>query len=160
MASTARRRRPWREAWTGARERLGARPTPEQAAWLDRWWPLAEPGERAEIGRTRDEAWAGVVRRIEVGVAVAIDYAASPRRHRHGTLAAYRHGRAVEPVPDGSCDLRLEKRAMVIRGASVHAVHDKQYEQWVVDISLEAKQAAQLGTCHTLSGWSSTRYCG
>jgi SAM-dependent MidA family methyltransferase len=102
------------QSWSGPRtvevapngkERLGAPPTAGDAAWLDRWWPLGEPGDRAEVGRVRDEAWADVVRRIEAGLAVAIDYAADPARHRHGTLAAYRRGRAVRPVPDGSCDI-------------------------------------------------------
>src|SRR5262249_42219086 len=44
------------------------------------------------------------------GVAVAIDYAHARADRaagavRCGTLAAYRDGRPVRPVPDGSCDL-------------------------------------------------------
>ncbi|MET0916315.1 MAG: SAM-dependent methyltransferase [Jiangellaceae bacterium] len=95
------------EPETGA-ERLGNPPGPDDLSWLARWWPLdeAEPGARAEIGRERDSAWADAVRRVRRGVLVAIDY-----WHRRGdrppagTLAAYRAGRMVPPVPDGSCDI-------------------------------------------------------
>jgi SAM-dependent MidA family methyltransferase len=84
-------------------ERLGDPAAEQDRAWLDRWWPL-NTGERAEVGRPRDEAWAGVIKRIEHGVAVAVDYA-----HRHWarfpSLTGYRDGRPVAPVPDGSCDI-------------------------------------------------------
>ena len=74
--------------------------------WLDRWWPLAEPGDRAEIGLARDNAWASVVQRLDHGLAVAIDYGHTRAgRPPYGSLAGYRDGRACEPVPDGSCDL-------------------------------------------------------
>ncbi len=86
-------------------ERLGPPLITDDDAWLGQWWPLAAPGERAELGRTRDDAWADVVQRLDRGLAVAIDYAATPACHRHGTLAAYRDGRAVRRVPDGSRDL-------------------------------------------------------
>ncbi len=75
-------------------------------AWLERWWPLAEPGDRAEIGITRDTAWADVVRRLADGVAVAIDYGHTrDRRPPFGTLTGYAAGRVRDPVPDGFCDL-------------------------------------------------------
>ena len=34
--------------------------------WLQRWWPLDErpPGTRAEVGTTRDRAWADLMRRV------------------------------------------------------------------------------------------------
>lgn len=90
---------------TGA-ERLGPPPGPEDLAWLARWWPAAESGERAEIGRTRDEAWASVIARLARGTAIAIDYAHPvDDRPPAGTLAGYRDGRRVLPVPDGSCDI-------------------------------------------------------
>jgi SAM-dependent MidA family methyltransferase len=87
-------------------ERPGPEPGPEQRAWLETWWPLGEVGNRAEIGLMRDAAWRQAVGALERGVAVAVDYA-----HEHdarpplGTLTGYAHGRQVEPVPDGSCDL-------------------------------------------------------
>jgi SAM-dependent MidA family methyltransferase len=78
--------------------------------WLDRWWPLTGIGARAEVGSTRDAAWAAAVGRVRRGVAFAIDYAHTRADRaagavRCGTLAAYRDGWAVRPVPDGSCDL-------------------------------------------------------
>ncbi|MFJ8695040.1 SAM-dependent methyltransferase [Streptomyces roseolilacinus] len=87
-------------------ERLGAPVTGADAAWLDRWWPLGEPGGRAEIGRPRDEAWAAAVRTLSAGLAVAVDYAhTADARPPFGTLTGFREGREVPPVPDGTCDL-------------------------------------------------------
>lgn len=86
-------------------ERLGVPPAAADLAWLSRWWPLTEDGDRAEVGRPRDEAWADAVGRLDRGVAVAVDYAAVPARDPAGTLTGYRGGRQVAPVPDGSCDL-------------------------------------------------------
>ncbi|MFJ7170159.1 SAM-dependent methyltransferase [Streptomyces globosus] len=71
--------------------------------WLARWWPGAG---RAEIGRPRDEAWAAAVATLERGLAVAVDYAHTrAARPPHGTLAGFREGRQVPPVPDGGCDV-------------------------------------------------------
>ncbi len=93
-------------------ERPGPSPSPSDHAWLRQWWPLdaASSGHRAEIGWPRDDAWADVVSRVRRGVLVTVDYAHT-RAERvsgcvsHGTLAGYRAGRAVRPVPDGSCDI-------------------------------------------------------
>ncbi|WP_435842486.1 SAM-dependent methyltransferase [Streptomyces laurentii] len=94
------------EVDAGGTERLGAVVGGADAAWLERWWPLGEPGERAEIGRSRDEAWAAAVGALAAGTAVAVDYAhLRAARPPFGTLAAFREGREVAPVPDGSCDL-------------------------------------------------------
>ncbi|MFD9427141.1 MULTISPECIES: SAM-dependent methyltransferase [unclassified Streptomyces] len=87
-------------------ERLGEPVTGADARWLRRWWPLSRPGERAEIGRTRDEAWARAVGSLSGGLAVAVDYAhVRGARPPYGTLTGFRAGREVRPVPDGSCDL-------------------------------------------------------
>ncbi|MFF9199937.1 SAM-dependent methyltransferase [Streptomyces sp. NPDC014779] len=88
-------------------ERLGAPVTGADADWLARWWPLRGPGERAEIGRSRDEAWAAAVGALGPGsTAVAVDYAhLAPARPPFGTLTGFREGREVPPVPDGSRDL-------------------------------------------------------
>ncbi|MEV8636134.1 SAM-dependent methyltransferase [Streptosporangium sp. NPDC051023] len=87
-------------------ERLGDRPQEADLAWLDRWWPMREMGERAEIGRPRDEAWVSVIVRLARGRAIAIDYAHRlGARPPFGTLAGYRDGGLVAPVPDGSCDI-------------------------------------------------------
>ncbi|MEW2356363.1 SAM-dependent methyltransferase [Spirillospora sp. NPDC029432] len=87
-------------------ERPGPPPTGEDADWLERWWPLREPGDRAEVGHPRCDAWAAVLRRLRRGVAVAMDYSHSrATRPVYGTLTGYRDGATVPAVPDGSCDV-------------------------------------------------------
>jgi SAM-dependent MidA family methyltransferase len=87
-------------------ERLGPPPSGSDLSWLDRWWPLSRTGDRAEVGRPRDEAWAAVVRRLRRGIAVAVDYDhLRGDRPRTATLTGYAHGSQVAPVPDGSCDV-------------------------------------------------------
>ncbi|GIF65111.1 hypothetical protein Ais01nite_31460 [Asanoa ishikariensis] len=84
-------------------ERPGAPIDPADAAWLDRWWPSRT---RREVGRGRDEAWAGAVGAVERGLAVAVDYGhLLDQRPFDGTLTGYRDGRQVPPVPDGSRDV-------------------------------------------------------
>ncbi|MGH8867014.1 MAG: SAM-dependent methyltransferase [Actinomycetes bacterium] len=80
--------------------------------WLAAWWPVedAAVGDRAEVGCPRDEAWARVIRALAGGLALGVDYAHTRDERVHGayaagTLAAYRQGRLVVPVPDGSCDI-------------------------------------------------------
>ncbi|MEV0677337.1 SAM-dependent methyltransferase [Actinosynnema sp. NPDC050436] len=81
---------------------------PHDDPWLARWWPLG-PGRHAEVGSTRDRAWADAVGRVR-GAALAVDYGHRKEdrvagRYPEGTFAAYRDGRRVPPVFDGSCDL-------------------------------------------------------
>jgi SAM-dependent MidA family methyltransferase len=79
--------------------------------WCQRFWPSglgadAQPGDRVEVGRQRDEAWMALLARLGDSVALAIDYGHEVGdRPRRGSLAAYRSGHSVEPIPDGSCDL-------------------------------------------------------
>ena len=76
--------------------------------WCDRWWPLggAEPGTRAEVGTTRDEAWGDVVSRVTRGVAVAVDYGhEAGDRPPFGSMRSYRAGREVDVLPNGSRDV-------------------------------------------------------
>jgi SAM-dependent MidA family methyltransferase len=78
--------------------------------WLARWWPVHTPGARAEVGRRRDDAWQRCVARLARGTAIAIDYgnlreARAAGRHEAGTLTAYRDGRQVTAVPDGTRNL-------------------------------------------------------
>ncbi len=78
------------------------------AAWLERWWPLdgAEPGTRAEIGSSRDQAWSDVVSRVDRGLALAVDYGhTAADRPPLGSMASYRSGSRVEVLPDGSRDV-------------------------------------------------------
>ncbi|MGQ4449245.1 SAM-dependent methyltransferase [Streptomyces griseus] len=107
-------------------ERLGAAVTGADAAWLERWWPLSAPGERAEIGRSRDEAWAAAAGSLTAGLAVAVDYAhVRDARPPFGTLTGFRDGRETRPVPDGSCDLTahvaLDACAAAVSSAVPHA---------------------------------------
>lgn len=79
------------------------------ADWCARWWPPAGPGSRAEVGTTRDAAWADVVGRVRHGVAVAVDYGhLRDGRPAHGSLASYRGGREVDVLPDGSRDVTAD----------------------------------------------------
>ena len=78
---------------------------PYSSAWLDRWWPLREPGERAEVGSSRDDVWAEAVARVN-GMAIAIDYGHFREdRQPFGTLRSYAQGREIDVVPDGSRDV-------------------------------------------------------
>ncbi|WP_346042442.1 SAM-dependent methyltransferase [Actinomadura chokoriensis] len=87
-------------------ERPGPSPSAEDHAWLERWWPLSEPGDRAEIGHPRCNAWASVIGRLSRGLALAVDYSHSREaRPVYGTLTGYRDGATVPAVPDGSCDV-------------------------------------------------------
>jgi SAM-dependent MidA family methyltransferase len=77
-------------------------------AWSARWWPLdaAEPGTRAELGTSRDAAWADAVSRLTRGVAIAVDYGHTREgRPPLGSLRSYRDGRQVPVLPDGSRDV-------------------------------------------------------
>jgi SAM-dependent MidA family methyltransferase len=109
-------------------ERLGPPVEGPDAAWLARWWPLAgaPPGTRAEIGRTRDEAWAAAVARVDAGLAVAVDYGhLIGSRPPIGTLTGYRAGRQVPPVPDGSCDLTAHVAFDALAAAPVMPTVDR-----------------------------------
>ena len=87
-------------------ERLGEPVAGAEAEWLERWWPLPAEGRRAEIGLTRDIAWAAAVATVDRGLAVAVDYAhGAEARPPFGTLTGFRAGREVAPVPDGTCDI-------------------------------------------------------
>ncbi|MFJ2059631.1 SAM-dependent methyltransferase [Streptomyces sp. NPDC087908] len=106
-------------------ERLGGPVSGADAEWLARWWPLREPGTRAEIGRPRDEAWASAVASLAAGRAVAVDYAhLRENRPPFGSLTGFRAGREVPPVPDGSGDLTahvaLDACAAAAGGAGPH----------------------------------------
>lgn len=87
--------------------RVGGRTTRRDERWLRTWWPPSEvEGARTEIGLPRDEAWAAAVSAVRRGLALTVDYGhLRDARPAFGTLAGYRQGRRVPPVPDGSCDV-------------------------------------------------------
>lgn len=91
-------------------ERRGDRVDKHDQDWLDRWWPLVDDGERAEVGHPRDAAWCQAVAKIDRGIAVTMDYAHDLAQREaglwaNGTLTGYREGRQVAPAPDGSTDI-------------------------------------------------------
>jgi SAM-dependent MidA family methyltransferase len=89
-------------------ERLGDPVSDTDRLWCQRFWPIdrLEPGDRIEIGETRDTAWDDLVSRVASGLAVAVDYGHTIEyRPAPGTLTGFKQGRQVLPVPDGSCDL-------------------------------------------------------
>ena len=114
------------EVSTDGRERHGATVDAESEGWLAQWWPLTEVGDRAEVGSTRDAAWAQAVSSLRRGVALAVDYTVDPQRDVAGTLTGYRSGRQVMPVPDGSSDITahvlLESCAAAVGGVESRLV--------------------------------------
>jgi SAM-dependent MidA family methyltransferase len=93
------------DAATG-QEALGDPVDGDELAWAATHWETKTPGHRVEIGLPRDLAWADLVSRVVQGVVVAVDYGhRGGDRPTGGTLAAYRRGQLVTPVPDGTCDL-------------------------------------------------------
>jgi SAM-dependent MidA family methyltransferase len=87
-------------------ESVGAPIGSDDDAWIRAHWPEPAPGETVEVGRQRDDAWAGLIRRVRSGLLVAVDYGHTrPERPREGSLTAYVGGKQVVPVPDGSCDI-------------------------------------------------------
>ncbi len=86
-------------------ESLGARVADADAAWTERWWRVRAPGDRVEIGLSRDDAWTDLVSRVQRGTLVAIDYAQDMGGSVRETFTAYRAGVQGPPVPGGSSDL-------------------------------------------------------
>jgi SAM-dependent MidA family methyltransferase len=81
------------------------------AAWCERWWPVlgADSGTRAEVGTTRDAAWADVVSRLARGLAVAVDYGHTRSdRPPWGSLRSYRDGNEVDVRLDGTRDVTAD----------------------------------------------------
>jgi len=98
---------------TGA-ERLADPLTEADLRWCERHWPMdrCRPGDRVEVGRSRDAAWQGLVAavsaldRLGPSLVAAVDYGhTAAARPAAGTLTGFRDGVQVAPVPDGSSDL-------------------------------------------------------
>jgi len=76
--------------------------------WCQWFWPVdgLKPGDRVEIGESRDTAWDDLLSRLGSGLAVAVDYGHTiDSRPAPGSLTGFKGGRQVMPVPDGSCDV-------------------------------------------------------
>jgi SAM-dependent MidA family methyltransferase len=94
---------------------------PSLGAWLERWWPLdgAPPGTRAEVGTSRDRAWADVVGRVTRGLAVAVDYGHTREsRPVAGSMRSYRAGHQVPVLPDGSRDVTADVAVDAVAAAT------------------------------------------
>lgn len=93
---------------SSGRERLAGPVGPREHEWLEQWWPSADPQprDRAEVGTSRDDAWASLLRDATGSVLLAVDYGHDREtRPPRGTLTGYRGGAVCPPVPDGSCDV-------------------------------------------------------
>lgn len=63
-------------------------------------------GTVVEIGSARDAAWSDAVRRLDRGLALAVDYGHTrTERPDFGTVTGFRDGREVPPALDGSTDI-------------------------------------------------------
>ncbi|MDP9317520.1 MAG: SAM-dependent methyltransferase [Actinomycetota bacterium] len=118
-------------------ERVGAEASAEQQQWVSCWWPLTGPGERAEVGLTREALWARVCTANPSAICVAVDYGhlvgARPFR---GSLSSYRKG-IQTPV---SFDGRHDVTAHVAFDALAAAVGGQpvRQRQLVTDLGVDA----------------------
>lgn len=100
--------------------------------WVRRWWPGPHrAGDRVEVGAPRERVWTDLVQRVvgRRGLAVAVDYDHDlASRPRAGSLAAYRAGRLVPPVPDGRCDLTAHVALDAVAAATPPSVVLRQHE--------------------------------
>lgn len=88
------------------RERLGGPPDPAAVAWIERWWPVDAPRQRAVVGLARDAAWAQLCASVSDGVCIAIDYGHLLRdRPPTESPTSYRHGRQTSARFDGRHDV-------------------------------------------------------
>lgn len=132
-------------------ETLGGPATAAELLWCERWWPVVEPGQRAEVGSTRDRLWADLVARAAAAGAVAalaVDYAhAREDRPVTGSLAGYRGGRRVPPVPDGSGDItaHVALDAVAAAGRAAGAVDTRLTDQRTALRELGLTGRSQVG---------------
>lgn len=93
------------------------------ATWIATYWPLNEPGERAEVGIGRDRAWEWLTKRVKQGTVIATDYM-HPATGPRPSLVGYRSGQLVPPVPDGSVNLTahvlVESCAARVPGSTIN----------------------------------------
>lgn len=98
-------------------EQPGAPLAGAELQWAERWWP---EGPRAEIGSTRDRAWAELVgaTRAHGGSALLIDYGHHRAHRPHaGSLAAYSGGHQVRPAPSPAVNLTAHLAVDAARAA-------------------------------------------
>jgi hypothetical protein len=113
----------WREVQVDAfgTETLAGRVAEDDLRWLRDWWPK---GPRAEVGMTRDAAWASIVGSLQPygGLALMIDYGhLRADRPAAGSLAGYRHGRVVPARPGRDLNLTAAVAVDAVETAGVAA---------------------------------------
>lgn len=124
------------------REQVAAPITGSAAAWSARWWPT---GRRAELGLTRDRAWASLVAAAVPtgGSALAVDYGhLFSDRPLDGTLAAYAKGRRHPPRPDPRLNLTAHVAVDALAAAGEEAgaaTHLLQRQTAVLDALVPAE---------------------
>jgi hypothetical protein len=127
---------------TAGREQLGDPPAAPDLAWLDRWWPTGTESAdrngvdqvrvdqvrvdrvRAEVGRTRDRAWQGVIAALRTsgGAALMIDYGhLRTARPPQGSLTGFVHGREVAPEPSPAVNLTADVAVDAVAAAGEEA---------------------------------------
>lgn len=108
---------------TGA-ERLGSVLSGQDREWLRRWWDVSVPGSRAEIGLPRDRLWSDVLRRLDRGLGVVVDYGhLRDSRPMAGSLRGYRDGRRMAPQFDGSTDITADVALDALASAGGGTLH-------------------------------------
>ena len=143
---------------TGA-ERLGDPASPELLDWVERWWPLADAGDRAEVGLERDLFWSRHCSLV-TGASLAIDYGhLRDYRPRGTTLRSYRAGRETELSLDGAHDVTAHV-AIDSVAASVGATINRQRDM-LRDLGVSAARpdialadSDPIGYVHALSASS------
>lgn len=120
----------WRivEVADSGEERLGDPVDDGDLQWLQRFWPGSpQQGDRAEIGSTRDAAYATLRERVVSGVVVVVDYGhLAHERPVHGTLLGFRDGAACPPLPDRSTDITAHVAIDSLAGPEVERVRQRQ----------------------------------
>ena len=102
-------------------ERPGDHVECDDVRWLHEWWPV---GRSAEVGSTRDTAWASVIASLRPygGLALLIDYGhLRSDRPAAGSLAAYQSGRWVPAVPGTDRNLTAAVAVDAVRAAGERA---------------------------------------
>ena len=88
-------------------------------------WYVADAADTADVGTTRDAAWADLCARVDDGLVVAVDYGhLADDRPPGSTLVGYRRGRLTDPVPDGSTDLTAHVAVDTLAGAVLRRQRD------------------------------------
>jgi SAM-dependent MidA family methyltransferase len=89
--------------------RLGAVAPADAVDWLQRWWPLAEPGQCAAVGLSRDRLWADVCSAVPTAVCVAVDFGhVADSRPPDDGVVSYRRGVMGPPRLDGQHDVTAD----------------------------------------------------